>query len=196
MVLLSVVLDFVQEHRAGRAAERLRRPRRRARRAARRRRRARCPLTDVVPGDVVLLAAGDLVPADARLLEAATSSSTRRCSPASPTRSRSTPGEPTAGDREPARRAANAVLHGHLGRQRHGARPRRRDGRAHRVRRHRRHRSSAQPPPTAFERARALRPADPAAHGASGAVRAAGERLARPPAGSSRSCSRWRWRWA
>ena len=70
IVLMSVTLDFVQEHRAGQAAERLKQSV--AVRAAvlRNGRRREIPLSEVVPGDVVLLAAGDAVPADGRLLEA------------------------------------------------------------------------------------------------------------------------------
>ncbi|MDP3482212.1 MAG: cation-transporting P-type ATPase [Sulfuricella sp.] len=70
IVLMSVTLDFVQEHRAGQAAERLKQSV--AVRAAvlRNGRRREMPVSEVVPGDVVLLAAGDAVPADGRLLEA------------------------------------------------------------------------------------------------------------------------------
>jgi Mg2+-importing ATPase len=70
VVVTSVTLDFVQEHRAGRAAERLK-----ASVAVRatvlRDGRARdVPVAELVPGDVVRLSAGDLVPADGRVLEA------------------------------------------------------------------------------------------------------------------------------
>lgn len=70
IVLVSVALDFVQERRAGRAAERLRRSvalRATVRRAGTEREIAAARL---VPGDVVTLSAGDLVPADGRVLEA------------------------------------------------------------------------------------------------------------------------------
>ena len=71
MVLLSIVLDFVQEHRAGRAAERLRQAAHVRRGGpARTASPSDIPLTDVVPGDVVLLSAGDLDPGRRRLLEA------------------------------------------------------------------------------------------------------------------------------
>ena len=71
LVVASVTLDFVQEtpRRAGP-------PRRCARRSpcsarvVRDGRALEVPVADVVPGDVVLLAAGDLVPADGRVLEA------------------------------------------------------------------------------------------------------------------------------
>ncbi len=70
IVLMSVTLDFVQEHRAGRAAERLNASV--AVRASVMRDGKLCdvPVTEVVPGDVVVLSAGDLVPADGRVLEA------------------------------------------------------------------------------------------------------------------------------
>jgi Mg2+-importing ATPase len=70
MVLLSVTLDFVQEYRAGRAAERLRSSVQVRARVVRDGTTKEVPATHVVPGDVVLLAAGALVPADGILLEA------------------------------------------------------------------------------------------------------------------------------
>jgi Mg2+-importing ATPase len=68
--MMSVTLDFVQEHRAGQAAERLRRSVALRVSALRDGRAREVPAEQVVPGDVVLLAAGDLVPADGRVLEA------------------------------------------------------------------------------------------------------------------------------
>lgn len=70
MVLMSVLLDFVQEHRAGQAALRLQQSV--AVRVTVLRDGWPCNLllTQLVPGDVVLLSAGDLVPADGRVLEA------------------------------------------------------------------------------------------------------------------------------
>ncbi|HET7836772.1 MAG TPA: magnesium-translocating P-type ATPase [Variovorax sp.] len=70
MVLLSVVLDFVQEHRASRAAERLRESVALRASVIRDGRTQDVPVADLVPGDLVLLAAGDRVPADARVIEA------------------------------------------------------------------------------------------------------------------------------
>jgi Mg2+-importing ATPase len=69
MVLLSVSLDFVQEHRAGRAADRLREAASVRATAVRDGRPVEVAVAEVVPGDVVELSAGDLVPADGRLLE-------------------------------------------------------------------------------------------------------------------------------
>jgi Mg2+-importing ATPase len=70
MVLMSVLLDFVQERRAGRAAERLREAALVRATVLRDGAPRELPISEVVRDDVVLLAAGDLVPADARLVEA------------------------------------------------------------------------------------------------------------------------------
>jgi Mg2+-importing ATPase len=64
------VLDFVQEHRAGRAAERLRQSALVRATVVRDGSPADALASEIVPGDVVLLEAGDLVPADGRLLDA------------------------------------------------------------------------------------------------------------------------------
>jgi Mg2+-importing ATPase len=70
IVLMSVTLDFIQEVRAASAAERLKK--RVAARATvlRDSQPIEIPLSEVVPGDMVQLAAGDVVPADAMLVEA------------------------------------------------------------------------------------------------------------------------------
>ena len=70
IVLISVTLDFVQEHRAGEAAERLRQSVAVRVQVLRNGEPSRVALEDLVPGDVVLLAAGDLIPCDGRILEA------------------------------------------------------------------------------------------------------------------------------
>jgi Mg2+-importing ATPase len=70
LVLFSVTLDFVQEYRAGRAAERLRRSVQVHSTVLRDGKAKDVPATQIVPGDVVQLAAGDRVPADGLLLEA------------------------------------------------------------------------------------------------------------------------------
>jgi len=70
IVLLSVTLDFIQEHRAERAANLLKK--RVAVRATvlRNGEPVETRLEKIVPGDIVLLNAGALVPADCRLLDA------------------------------------------------------------------------------------------------------------------------------
>ena len=70
IVLLSVTLDFVQEYRANAAAERLRLSVSLRARVLRDGQACEVPVSTLVPGDVVLLQAGDLVPADGRLLQA------------------------------------------------------------------------------------------------------------------------------
>jgi len=70
LIAVSVVLDFLQERRAGDAVERLRAMVRVTARVRRSGVEREIPLAQVVPGDLVLLAAGDLVPADGTLLEA------------------------------------------------------------------------------------------------------------------------------
>ncbi|MBI3606568.1 MAG: magnesium-translocating P-type ATPase [Nitrospirae bacterium] len=70
MVLMSVTLDFVQEYRAGRAADRLRHSVAVRASVLRDGKSQDVPVSELVPGDVVVLAAGDLVPADGRVVEA------------------------------------------------------------------------------------------------------------------------------
>ncbi|AGU52946.1 magnesium-transporting ATPase, P-type 1 [Variovorax paradoxus B4] len=70
MVLLSVTLDFVQEHRASNAAEKLRASVALRARVLRDGATLEIPVTEVMPGDLMLLSAGDRVPADGLVLEA------------------------------------------------------------------------------------------------------------------------------
>ena len=70
IVLISVTLDFVQEYRAGEAADRLRQSVAVRVHVLRNGESTEMALEEVVPGDVVLLAAGDLIPCDGRILEA------------------------------------------------------------------------------------------------------------------------------
>jgi P-type Mg2+ transporter len=70
IVVGSVTLDFVQERRAGDAAERLRQSIALQADVLRDGVDLRIPAAQLVPGDIVRLAAGDLVPADGRVLEA------------------------------------------------------------------------------------------------------------------------------
>lgn len=76
IVVLSCLLGFVQEYRAQRAVERLRALVRSEAQAIRRTPdghpaagASAIPLEELVPGDIVALSAGDLVPADLRFLE-------------------------------------------------------------------------------------------------------------------------------
>ena len=70
IVLMSVTLDFIQEYRAGKEAEKLRQSVTVHVQALRDGKPQEIPLPSLVPGDIVLLAAGDLVPGDGRILEA------------------------------------------------------------------------------------------------------------------------------
>ncbi|MDD5332686.1 MAG: magnesium-translocating P-type ATPase [Rhodoferax sp.] len=70
IVIMSVTLDFVQAYRAGRAAERLALQVAVTATVLRDGKPCQLPVTELAPGDVVLLSAGNLIPADARLLEA------------------------------------------------------------------------------------------------------------------------------
>ena len=69
VITLSVTLDFVQEFRAGRAAERLQQSVALRVTLVRNGREQERLASEVVPGDVVLVRAGDLVPADGLVLE-------------------------------------------------------------------------------------------------------------------------------
>jgi P-type Mg2+ transporter len=70
MVLLSVTLDFVQEHRAGKAAESLRKSVSVHARVFRDGKLTEIPVVGVVPGDITEVSAGDMIPADGLVLEA------------------------------------------------------------------------------------------------------------------------------
>lgn len=69
LVLFSVLLDFIQEHKAGKAADSLRHSVSVQATVVRDGNTINIPVSQVVPGDLVLLSAGDLVPADGRVLE-------------------------------------------------------------------------------------------------------------------------------
>jgi Ca2+-transporting ATPase len=70
IVLFAVVLGFIQEFRAERAIEALREMAAPNATVIRDGRDQRIPARDLVPGDLIVLATGDKVPADARLTEA------------------------------------------------------------------------------------------------------------------------------
>jgi P-type Mg2+ transporter len=69
IVFASVTLNFFQEYNAGNAAELLKQKLVSKATVFRDGTRSELPITDLVPGDVVFLAAGDSVPADARVLD-------------------------------------------------------------------------------------------------------------------------------
>src|SRR5450432_473483 len=68
MVILGVLLRFVQETRADAAAEKLKAMISVTATVVRAGKEAEIPLRQLVPGDVVKLAAGDMIPADVRLV--------------------------------------------------------------------------------------------------------------------------------
>jgi len=70
MVILGVSLRFVQESRADSAAKKLRAMIKITATALRDGAQREVPLAELVPGDVITLAAGDMIPADVRLLAA------------------------------------------------------------------------------------------------------------------------------
>jgi Mg2+-importing ATPase len=70
MVILGVLLRFVQETRAGVAAEKLKAMINVTAAVVRGGKEEEIPIKQLVPGDVVLLSAGDMIPADVRLISA------------------------------------------------------------------------------------------------------------------------------
>ncbi len=68
IVLVSVILDFTQEYRAGKAAEALAQKVALTATALRDGVKQEIPAATLVPGDVINLSAGDVVPADARVI--------------------------------------------------------------------------------------------------------------------------------
>lgn len=70
MILLSVVLAYVQEHRSGKAVERLQAMVHANCVVIREGVEEELPIADVVPGDIVVLQAGAIIPADMRLIAA------------------------------------------------------------------------------------------------------------------------------
>ena len=69
MVIMSVLLDFIQEYRAGQAAQRLRATVAIRASVLRDDIQLDIPVSQLAPGDLVLLTAGDMVPADCRVLD-------------------------------------------------------------------------------------------------------------------------------
>ena len=72
MVVLGVVLRFFQEMRADNAAEKLKAMVSNTATLVRDGKEAEVPLKMLVPGDIIRLAAGDMVPADVRVLSVKT----------------------------------------------------------------------------------------------------------------------------
>jgi Mg2+-importing ATPase len=70
IVLVSVILDFTQEYRAERAAEALRRRVTTTATIFRNSTKQDIEISELVPGDVIALSAGDIAPADARIISA------------------------------------------------------------------------------------------------------------------------------
>jgi len=70
MALMSVVLGFYQEYRAGKEAERLSEMVRATATVYRNGKSKEIPIRQIVPGDIVDLFAGDMIPADIRIIQA------------------------------------------------------------------------------------------------------------------------------
>jgi len=70
IVMISVILDFTQEHRAERAAEALKKRVATTATVFRNGTKQDIEVFSLVPGDVINLSAGDIVPADARIISA------------------------------------------------------------------------------------------------------------------------------
>lgn len=68
IIIASVTLDFFQEYKAGNAAELLRQKIITHATVIREGQQLEIPLIDLVPGDIIFLSAGDIVPADGRVL--------------------------------------------------------------------------------------------------------------------------------
>jgi Mg2+-importing ATPase len=69
MVVLSISLDFYQEFRAKKAAEMLQEKVANTAAVMRDGKKQDIRLTNIVPGDIIFLSAGDIIPADARVIE-------------------------------------------------------------------------------------------------------------------------------
>ncbi|MEM1555176.1 MAG: HAD-IC family P-type ATPase, partial [Desulfurococcaceae archaeon] len=70
IVVMSTLLDFYQEHKAERAAEMLRERVALTATVIRDGVKREVKISEIVPGDIILLSAGDVVPADARVITA------------------------------------------------------------------------------------------------------------------------------
>lgn len=70
IVVLNAVIGFIQEYRAGKAMEALQQMAAPSSKVLRNGSTTEIPSSELVPGDIVLLEAGNMIPADMRLLEA------------------------------------------------------------------------------------------------------------------------------
>jgi P-type Ca2+ transporter type 2C len=70
IVVLNGVVGFVQENKAEKAMEALRKMSAQQAQVFRNNKNVTIPVADIVPGDVIALEAGNVVPADVRLIEA------------------------------------------------------------------------------------------------------------------------------
>lgn len=70
MVFLSGILDFIQDTKSDKASEKLKAMIRTTTTVVRNNKRVDIPLSEVVPGDIVVLSAGSIIPADLRILQA------------------------------------------------------------------------------------------------------------------------------
>ena len=68
MILMSTTLNFIQEHKASKAAEKLKKRVATTATVIRGGTAQEIKVAELVPGDIILLSAGDIVPADARLI--------------------------------------------------------------------------------------------------------------------------------
>ena len=68
IVIISVTIDFFQEYKAGQAAELLKQKIITKASVLRDGKQRELPISDLVPGDLISLSAGDIVPADARMI--------------------------------------------------------------------------------------------------------------------------------
>jgi len=70
IVILNAIIGFAQQYRAEKSLEALQKMTSPTARVVRGGKEAKIPTSEIVPGDIILLEAGDKVPADARLIEA------------------------------------------------------------------------------------------------------------------------------
>ncbi len=70
MVFLSGILDFIQDTKSDKASEKLKAMIQTTTTVLRNNKRVEIPLNEVVPGDIVILSAGSIIPADLRILQA------------------------------------------------------------------------------------------------------------------------------